>query len=261
VQASWLGYFATTGLAEIDYLIADEHGVVDGEEEFYTEQIWRLPETRLCFTPPKENVAVAPLPATDVGFITFGCFNKLTKMTDAVVELWARILLAVPQSSLLLKATMLKSDSQKQLVIERFAVHGISGDRLQLQGPSPRAEYLAAYSQIDIALDPFPFTGGTTSVEALWMGVPVLTLRGDRFLSRQGVGILHNVGLHDWIADSKEDYVSKAISHSRDVVALARLRSALRQRLSDSPLCDALRFASHLETALRSMWRQRCAGK
>ena len=258
VQATWLGYFATTGFSAIDYLIADPHGVPDGEEGYFTEEVWKLPETRLCFAPPDLAPDVVAPPCLEAGYVTFGCFNKLTKMTDAVVALWARVLQAVPDSRLLLKASMLKSKSRHREVIDRFAAHGIAAERLILQGPSPRDEYLAAYGQIDIALDPFPFTGGTTTVETLWMGVPVLTLAGDRLLSRQSAGILKNVGLPEWIANSQGDYLDKAVSAAGNADALAELRSGLRQRLSESPLCDATRFAAQFDSALRGMWRRNC---
>ena len=258
VQATWLGYFATTGVEAIDYFIADEYGVAEGEEAFFTEKLWKLPHTRLCFTPPDLVVNVMPPPSLQAGYVTFGCFNKLTKMTEAVVKLWARILEAVPESRLLLKANMLNSESQCRSVIERFAAHGIARERLQLQGPSSRVDYLAAYGQVDIALDPFPFTGGTTTVEALWMGVPVLSLNGDRLLSRQSASILRNVGLDDWIAKSQDEYLAKAIGFAQNINALAPLRSASRQRLIQSPVCDAPRFAVQFEQALRAMWHSHC---
>ncbi len=258
VQATWLGYFATTGVQAIDYLIADPWTVPADEDEAFSETVWRLPETRLCFTPPAQDVPVMPVPALAAGHVTFGCFNKLPKMSDAVVAIWARILLAVPRSRLLLKATMLKSEAQKRAVQERFARHGIESGRLELEGPSSREAYLAAYGRIDIALDPFPFTGGTTTAEALWMGVPVLTLAGERFIARQGAGLLANAGLPDWIATDIDDYVAKAVCFAQDLPALARLRDSLRSRLLASPLCDAPRFSLHFEAMLRDMWRQWC---
>ena len=258
VQVSWLGYFATTGVAAIDYLIADPWTLPEAEEAYFTEKIWRLPETRLCFTPPDEDVDVSPLPALANGHITFGCFNNLTKMNDAVVALWARVLVSVPGSRLFLKAKQLNEVSVRQSVVGRFAAHGIGAERLILEGESPRAEYLSAYRRVDISLDPFPYTGGTTSVEGLWMGVPVVTLAGARFLSRQGVGILMNAGLPEWIAAHADDYVARAVSHAADLQRLAALRSGSRQQVLASPLFDAPRFARHFEAALRGMWAQWC---
>jgi protein O-GlcNAc transferase len=258
VQASWLGYFATTGVAAMDYLIADPWTLPEAEEAHFTETIWQLPETRLCFTPPDVNVDVSPLPASANGIITFGCFNNLNKMNHAVVALWAKILHATPESRLFLKAKQLRSTPVRQSVLERFAAHGIAADRLILEGSSPRQDYLAAYGRVDIALDPFPYTGGATTSEALWMGVPVLTLAGEHFLARQGVGLLANAGLPEWIAADANDYVARAVAHAGDLPLLAVLRAGLRQQVLASPIFDAPRFARHFEAALRGMWTTWC---
>jgi protein O-GlcNAc transferase len=259
VQVSWLGYFATTGLAAIDYFIADPWTLPPDQEAHFSEQIWRLPETRLCFTPPVADVAVGPLPALANGYVTFGCFNNLSKMNDAVVALWAQVLNAVPDSRLFLKYQQLGEASVRQHTRERFAVHGIEPGRLIFENYVPRSNYLAAYQRVDIGLDPFPFPGGTTTAEALWMGVPVLTLAGERFLSRQGVGLLMNAGLPDWIASDPADYLARAVSHAGDLQRLASLRRGLRQQILDSPIFDAPRFAGHFEAALRGMWSTWCS--
>ena len=258
VQVSWLGYFATTGVAAIDYLIADPWTLPETEEAFFTEKIWRLPETRLCFTPPDIEVAVSALPASSNGYVTFGCFNNLSKMNDSVVALWSRVLDAVPGSRLFLKASQLKDASVREITINRFAAHGIGADRLILEGAETRALYLSAYNRVDISLDPFPFPGGTTSVEGLWMGVPVLTLAGAHFLSRQGVGILMNANLPEWIAADADDYVARAVSYAGDLDSLAKLRNGLRQKVLTSPLFDAPCFARNFEDALRGMWMRWC---
>jgi len=255
VQVSWLGYFATTGVTAIDYLIADPWTLPETEERYFTEKIWRLPETRLCFTPPDINVDVTSLPALSNGYITFGCFNNLVKMNDHVVSLWSRVLASVPGSRLILKAKQLKDSSVRKLTFKRFAAHRIEANRLILEGPEPREQYLAAYNRMDIALDPFPYPGGTTSVESLWMGVPVMTLAGECFLSRQGVGILMNVGLPEWVAADTDDYVMRVVTHARDLQYLAKLRNGLRQQVLASPIMDARRFAIHFEAVLREMWR------
>lgn len=259
VQVTWLGYFATTGVTAIDYLLADPWTLPVTEEAYFTEKIWRLPETRLCFTPPEVDLPIAPLPALGNGYITFGCFNNLTKMSDAVVALWAKILAAVPESRLFLKATQLNGASTRTSVTERFAAQGISADRLVLEGSSPRETYLATYKQVDIALDPFPYPGGATTAESLWMAVPVLTLAGTSFLSRQGVGLLMNAGLPDWIAIDTDDYVRRAVAHASDLPGLAALRARLREQVLNSPVFDARRFVRHFETALRGMWVNYCA--
>ncbi len=257
VQASWLGYFGTTGLAEIDYLLADQHVVPPGEEWQYTERIWRLPDGYLCFTLPTEPVTVAPLPALANGYVTFGCLNNHKKLNDDVVAVWSRILLAVPGSRLLLKNHQLGEPSIVGSTLARFARHRIDETRLLLEGPSSREQYFATYGRVDIALDPFPYPGGTTSVEALWMGVPVLTRRGDRFLSHLGDVVAKTVGMHEWIAADTEDYVARAITAANDLPALAALRARLRERVEHSPLTDAPRYAAHWMAAIEQMWQQR----
>jgi len=257
IQVSWLGYSASTGLAEMDYLLADPYVVPPGEETHFTETIWRLPESYLCFSHPKEMVAVGPLPALKEGRITFGCFNNPNKMNDSVVDLWAKVMCAVPESRLVLKSKRFSDPAICEIIRQRFAVSGITAERLILKSFAPnREEHLAVYNQVDIALDPFPYNGTTTSVEGLWMGVPFLTLRGDRFVSHVGESIAYNTGLTDWVADDAEDYVAKAVAKTTDLEALARLRVALRQRLLASPLCNGPRFATNFETAMWEMWRQ-----
>ena len=257
VQASWLGYFATTGVAEMDYLVGDPWLCPPEEENHFTEQVWRLPQTWLSFTPPREDVAVAPLPALNNGIVTFGCFNNLNKVNDAVVALWAKLLQRLPNTRLLLKAPQLRDEAVQADTLLRFAAHGITQDRLLLEGPSPRKAYLEAYARVDIALDPFPYPGGATSVDTLWMGVPVLTQRGNRFLSHLGESIAHNASLSDWIADNADDFIAKATSFASDLPALAKLRHGLRDRLNASPLLDNHGFAAGFVNALWQMWEDK----
>jgi predicted O-linked N-acetylglucosamine transferase (SPINDLY family) len=259
VQLTWLGYLATTGLTAIDYVLADVWTLPKEEEAYFTEKIWRLLDSYICFTPPVHGALPGPLPAVDNGYVTFGSCNNLTKMNDDVVALWSRILQAVPNSRLLLKSTQLHEDVVREEVIGRFGAHGIEAQRLILKTPVPRGEHLTTYQEMDIALDPFPYPGITTSVEALWMGVPVLTLAGEHFLSRQGVGLLMNAGLPEWVAADPQDYVARAVAHANDLQALAALRSDLRRRVLASPIFDAPRFAEHFEAALRGMWHVWCA--
>ncbi len=258
IQVTWLGYFATTGVAAIDYLIADPLTLPETQAERFTERIWRLPETRLCFTPPQPSPEVGELPAASAGVLTFACFNNLSKVNESVVALWARVLDAVPASRLLLKAPQLQDAQVRATLVASFAGRGIGADRLVLEGLSSRFEYLSRYREADIALDPFPFPGGTTTVEALWMGVPVLTLAGDSFLERQGIGLLTNTGLPGWVARDSDHYVELAATHAADCAGLAALRKRLRPQLLASPLMDAPRFAGHLDGALRAMWQQWC---
>ena len=179
-------------------------------------------------------------------------------MNDAVVALWARVLQAVPGSRLFLKTKQLSDSMICEATRQRFAQRGISPERLLLEGGSPRAELLAAYRKVDIALDPFPYPGGTTSVEALWMGVPVITRCGDRFLAHVGETIAHNAGLSDWIAADEDSYVAKAVTFASDLERLDELRAALRGQVLASPLFDAPRFARNFEAALWGMWQACC---
>lgn len=256
VQVTWLGYFATSGIPEIDYILSSPHVTPVGEEWHFTENVWRLPETSLCFTPPDPPVEISRLPALDNGYITFGCFNNLTKVNSQVISVWAEILMRVPRSKLFLKAKQFADPRIIDQIRLAFSKHGLSQDRFIFERYSKRYEYLASYNRVDMALDPFPFPGGTTSIEGLWMGVPVLTLKGDRFISHQGESIAHNVGLSNWIALNINDYVAKAEQFARNVNALSALRDALREQLLNSPLCDTKRFAQHFEDAMWGMWKK-----
>jgi protein O-GlcNAc transferase len=259
VQATWLGYLGTTGVAAIDYLIADDWTLPPEFEPHFTENIWRLPRSYLCFTPPAEDCAIGPLPALANGYVTFGSFNNLIKVGPDVVSLWSRVLHAVPQSRLLLKTTQFIEASVRQDVAQQFARHGITSSRLMLEPPVPRADYLKPYNRVDIALDPFPYPGITTSVECLWMGVPFVTLAGKTFMARQGIGLLNNAGLPDWIAADEDDYVKLAARRAGDLHSLQQLRQELRARVFASPIFDAQSFAQNFESAMRGMWRAWCA--
>lgn len=254
MQISWLGYFATTGVKEIDYLIADPHCVPEQIESHFTESIWRLPQTRLCFTAPTAEAKVGPLPALANGHITFGSTSNLLKLNDHVIALWSQILQQVPGSKLLLQAKQLGAEKVRTHLAERFAAHGVGAERLVIVGPAKREQYFHTYDKIDFCLDPFPYPGGTTTAESLWMGVPVLTMDGDTLLSKQGVSIHRNVGLDDWIALDERDYIAKAVAHAGDVDSLAELRKALRAQVLASPLYDAKSFAQQFEQALWAMW-------
>lgn len=260
VQVSWLGYFATTGLPEMDHFLSDPWSTPAELQQDFTERLWLLPETRLCFSPPESAPPVAPLPALKQGHVTFGCFNNLTKLNDEVLRLWAAIVQGTPGSKLFLKAPQLDDAQVHDLTLQRLQNLGLGRDQLILEGNSPRDEYLRTYHRVDIGLDPFPFTGGTTTAESLWMGVPVLTLQGDSLVARQGVSMMMNVRLGDWVAEDAQAYVHKAIAFANDLPALTELRARLRGQAQASPLFDAPRFAQHFHEALRGMWRQRCQG-
>ena len=256
VQVSWLGYFGTTGLTAMDYVLADRFVVPPGEDDAFTEQVWRMPGSYLCFMPPDMDV---PVRSRDVqGPITFGSFNNLAKLSSHTAALWARVVQSVPQSRLLLKTSQLADAAVCQAVRERFASHGIEADRLVLEGPSPRADLLASYNRVDIALDPYPYGGGTTTAEALWMGAPVVTLRGGTWTGRVSESILSSVGLSDMVAGSQEAYVDLAATLAADQDRRTALHATLRSRLEASPFCDGAGFTRQLEDAWRGMWKHWC---
>jgi len=256
VQVAWLGLPNTTGMSEIDYLLGDALATPEEIASHFSETIWRMPESYLCFSAPVNAIDIVPLPALSAGHITFGSFNNLTKMNDEVVELWSRILLSVPDSRLYLKNRQLDSAETCETTRARFAKHGITPERLLLKGrTSSTPEHLAEYNKVDIALDPFPYPGATTSIEALWMGVPVLTLHGDRFVSLISKTVAHYAGLPDWVATDKNDCVAKAVSFTADLDQLASLRAGLREQVLASSLFDAPRFTKNLAEALWGMWQ------
>jgi len=260
IQVGWLGYFNTTGLDAMDYAIWDAASLPPEAERWFTEKIVRLPDSRFCYLPPAYAPPVAPLPALKRGgAITFGSFNNIAKVSPAVVSLWSKVLHAVPRSRLLLKWKSLGDDSVRQRYLQLFAAHGIDADRLELRGETPHQQMLAEYGDVDIALDPFPYSGGLTSCEALWMGVPVVTLAGPRPVSRQTLGYLTLVNLAELAATTTEQYVRLAADLARDIDRLADLRSGLRDTMAASPLCDGPRFARNLEQRYRAMWEEWCS--
>ena len=253
VQVSWM-YFASTGVSAIDYFVADRVVLPDHLAADYVEQPFYLPDTYYCFSAPEYNLVPSPPPMLVNGYPTFGCCNRISKLNDEVVALWARLLQRVPSARLLLKATQFNDTETVAATRARFAAHGIDAGRLLLEGPSSREDYLAGYARIDVALDPFPFAGGTTTIEGLWMGVPAVTLAGDRMAGRQGVAILSALGMGDWIAVDQASYLDIATRAVSDAAALARMRAELRQRLTTSPLFDAANFSRKLADALRVIW-------
>jgi len=261
LQVSWLGYFATTGVGEVDYFLADEVSVPPEHRSHFTESLWYLPDTRLCFTPPDSSIPVRPLPALANGAITFGSFQLLAKLSDRTLSLWGRVLDAVPTARLRVQSPRLTSAARRAQLTERLGSFGIGAERISLHGPAPRPEYLAAHAEVDIVLDTTPFPGGTTTCEALWMGVPTLTIAGDRLISRQGASLMRAAGLPEWVADSEDTFVAKAAAFAGDPGRLSELRASLRSRLPGTPLFDAARFAANLESALWQMWHRRQEGR
>lgn len=258
IQVSWLGYFGTTGLAAMDYVLMDAISAPPGDEDWYSEAVVRLPYGRFCYEAP--IIAPAPVdpPCLRQGHVTFGSFNHVAKITPATVELWAGVLKAVPGSRLLLKWKSLNEENGRRRLQDAFAAAGVPADRLELRGHSPHGDMLAEYGDMDIALDPFPFGGGLTSCEALWMGVPVITLPGDRPAARQTRGFLHQLGLDDLVASTPDGYVTRAASLAGDPARLAGLRQSMRSRMIGSPLCNGSLFTATLDRSFREMWRRFC---
>jgi len=257
VQASWLGYFATTGVTEMDYLLADDVGVPEAQRADFSEAVWYLPDTRLCFTPPALDLPVASLPALQNGFITFGCFQNLAKVRDEVLAAWGKILSALPNARLRWQCKQLGDSAVAKTMVVRLQRYGIDPARVTMHGAVSREVYLSAHAEVDVMLDTFPYPGGTTTCEALWMGVPTLTLTGDTLLARQGASLLMAAGLGNWVATGVADYIDKAVSLADDLPKLAALRAGLREQVSASPLFDARRFARNFEDALWGMWQAR----
>ena len=257
VQASYLGYCATTGLAAMDYWITDEVLTPADTVERSSEEIWRLDRCWLCYRPDPQAPAVSMRP--DTAPVTFGSFNQLSKLTDDVVRVWAGILSAVPESKLLLKTKNLGDPAIRAEVSQRFARVGIDDDRLIYRGHT--TDYLAQYGEVDIALDPFPRTGGATTADALWMGVPVITLAGERMIERQGVSMLTAVGLEELVAQNAEEYTARAVTLAQDKQYRQELRQTLRSRMQASPLCDSQGLAGSLERAYAAMWSRWSASR
>lgn len=260
VQASWLGYFATTGLPQMDYILADQIGVPPEQQGDFSETIQYLPETRLCFTPPDNAPPVAELPALKAEHLTFGCFQNLAKANDRVLAAWSAILAAFDGSRLRWQCKQFSDPGIAAETLERLRRHGISGQRVSLHGAMPRNRYLAAYASIDLILDTFPYPGGTTTCEALWMGVPTLTLAGNSMHSRQGASLMAAVGLPEWTVTSDDQYIQAALRLGKDLHYLSDLRARLRPQAAASALFDTQRFAGHLTQALWDMW-QRTSGR
>lgn len=255
IQASWIGYPATTGLSQMDYYITDAICDPPGRtEHLYSEKLCRLPEVFSCYLPPMNFPAVGPPPHESSGMITFCCFNSFAKVSEEMMGLWATILKRVPHSRLYLKSMPLGDVETRERLFTLFESHGIARERLFMRTVAMTPlEHLAEYSNADIALDTFPYNGTTTSCEALWMGVPMVSLAGASHVSRVGMSFLTAIGLESLVADSPEAYVDIAVSLATDRHRLSSLRTNLRGMMARSPLMDGARLTRHLEAALHGM--------
>jgi protein O-GlcNAc transferase len=260
VQLTWLGYPNTTGLAAMDYRLVDAVTDPEGEADaFASEALVRLPGGFLCYGARDDAPTPETSPCLETGFVTFGSFNNPSKLSAATLDVWARLLTRLPAARLLLKGKSFACAVTRTSFLERLRGCGVAKDRIELVAWLPDETHLTLYNRVDIALDPFPYNGTTTTCEALWMGVPVVTLRGDRHAGRVGASLLTQVGSTDLVADSIEAYVETAVALASDPARLAGLRQSLRSRMAASPLCDAPAFARKVEAAYRTMWQRWCA--
>lgn len=259
VQVTYLGYFAASGLEAMDYWISDEVAHPSDTLEPAVESIYRLPRCSLCYLPSVKAPPVAPCPNTN-DHVVFCSVSDISKLTPEVIETWSEILKELPGSRLLLTTRALSEPKNRQLLLDRFMQCGVSADQLMTYSTLSHDEWLATYARVDIVLDPFPRTGCTTTSEALWMGVPVVTFAGERYVSRASATVLSAVGLKELIADSREVYISKAVSLARDPARRAELRTSLRESMARSPLRDGEGLTRAMESAYRSMWEKYTAG-
>jgi len=258
VQMTWLGYWGGTGMAAMDYLISDHYADPQGEaDDQYREQLLRLPHCKWCYLPPATMPACNALPAQSRGYVTFGSFCSFPRISNETMRAWALLLHRLPGARLRIVGA--PGDESLDRMLEIFDAAGVYADRLDLVGRLPLEAYLQQYLQVDIALDPFPMNGGTTTCEALWLGVPVVSRRGRSAASRRGISLLTNAGLAHLVAHSREGYVDIAFGLATDLPALAQLRATLRERLRASPLLDAEGFTRDLEALYRDAWRKWCA--
>ena len=258
IQVTWLGYNASTGLKEIDYIIGDQYVTPLENKNQFTENILQLPNIWSCLSKPdfkikKENSS----PALKNGFITFGSFNNLSKINDNLINLWSETLKRVENSKLFLKAKELDNLAVAANIRKKFQENGISIERIIIEGkPKTREEMLKKYNQVDIALDPFPYSGITTSFESIWMGVPLYVLKGNNFYSRTGISINKNLGMEDWIANNKKDYFIKILKLTSDFNKLSQTREHLINKVNDSTLFDSSLFANNFNKMLWKIWEK-----
>jgi len=253
VQVTYLAYVGTSGLTTMDYRLSDPYLDPPGEDEsIYSEQTIRLPETYWCYRPAVYLPLQAP-PMLENGFVTFGCLNSFCKVNEPLLDLWSRLLAAVPHSRLLLHTYQ---GGHRQRVLDYLQARGIEASRISFVGQLPTDQYFQQYNCMDIALDTHPYGGGTTTCDTLWMGVPVVSLVGKTAVGRGGLSILSNIGLPELAAKTPDEYVQIAVNLANDLPRLKELRSTMRQRMEASPLLDAPRFARNVEAAYRQMWQK-----
>ncbi|GGB45081.1 hypothetical protein GCM10011502_17970 [Oceanisphaera marina] len=262
ILVKWVGgLINTTGLSTMDYLLSDHIETPSGVDDNYTEKLIRLPDDYICYNPPLYTPNTVPPPALHNNFITLGCFNNTAKLNPELLSYWAKIMHDLPQSKLLLKSFQINSETLCNNIKTIMRKYGINEDRLLLEGPAKHEELLKTYNKVDIALDPWPYSGGLTTCEALFMGVPVVTLPGPTFAGRHSATHLTNVGLGQLVAEDWQHYHDIVVNLASDLDNLANIRTHLRTALLESPVCDAPRFARNFSNAMRAIWQRHCEGK
>jgi predicted O-linked N-acetylglucosamine transferase (SPINDLY family) len=262
VQVTWIGYPNTTGLPTVDYRITDSLADPPDTKQKQVEELVRLPDCFLCYTPSPEAGPVCPTPALSNGFVTFGSFNNLAKITPKVLQVWARILCAVPNSRLVVKCKPFCCDSIRQRFLTTLEQLGLESKRVDLLPLILfNHDHMQAYSLMDISLDTFPYAGTTTTCESLYMGVPCVTMAGSVHAHNVGVSLLTKVGLGHLVAKNEDEYVQLSVDLASDVTALSKLRMSLRDLMAGSPVCNGPSFAVGLESAYRNMWKKYCKGE
>jgi predicted O-linked N-acetylglucosamine transferase (SPINDLY family) len=258
VQVNWLGYFNTTGLKAIDWIIADKNVLPAKDKRYFTEKPYYMPDIYYAYSKPTVDTNTLESPFLKNGYITFGCFNNYCKLNEKVLDSWAKILAALPEAKLILKNRQLANQYLSKSLLKKFSKRGIEVSRIILESSSPMKAYYNSFNKIDIALDPFPFPGGTTTIDGLWMGVPVVTLSGNTFVSRQGETIIKNIGMDNWISYTEDEYVNLAIKKAKSLSKILKTnglyKQKLRMQVENSTVMNTKLFSSHLADAFRGMW-------
>jgi protein O-GlcNAc transferase len=260
VQVTWIGYPATTGISTIDYKIVDNVTDPSGiAEQFYTETLIRMPDCFLCYQSDRDGPGINQLPALESGHITFGSFNNFAKLSPQVFALWSEVLIKIPDAHLVMKAWSFSDKKARQHALEMFSKENVAAERITLLSYKQSSrEHLSLYNMIDIGLDTFPYNGTTTTCEALWMGIPVITLAGNAHVSRVGMSLLSTVGLPEFVARTSDEFVDIAVNLAADLNKLNSLRERLRGMMQSSPLMNAKEFTVNLETCYRLIWDKWC---
>jgi predicted O-linked N-acetylglucosamine transferase (SPINDLY family) len=259
IAITWLGYWNTTGMSTVDYILTDPWTTPVGSPQQFTEEPLPLPDGRLLYAPVSYAPDVSSLPSAGSAIFTFGSFNRFDKLGPELIDCWAEILHRLPESRLIIKNSAIAFPHARDELSRWFTARGIALERIELRTKSPHEVMLAEYNDIDLGLDTFPYNGGLTTCEALWMGVPIVAIEEERMISRQTSSMLRQIGCEDFIAQTHDEYVMLAVRWAKERARLAAVRAALREQMRESSLCDGVRFTRNLEAALRAVWRHYCA--